>query len=100
MQSVLQLPDIARPIVVDKLALPGQSDGLVIVVHDRIAFTIQNPQPFGFHQVMLVQIIGRCAARQFLQRILIVIDLGGGSPPFPPHAPGRKPPGERGTGSS
>ena len=67
---------IGQGFLVDKFTLPGQSDGLVIVGQDRVALTLQNSQPFGFHQVMLVQKIGWCAARQFLQRILIVIDLG------------------------
>ena len=60
----------------DKFTLSGQSDGLVIVVHNGIAFPLQNPHPFGFHQVVFMQIIGRGTARQFLQRLLIVIDLG------------------------
>ena len=60
----------------DKFAFSGQGDGLVIVGQDRIAFTVQNPHPLGFHQVMLVQIIGRGTVRQFLQRLLIFVNLG------------------------
>ena len=60
----------------NKLAFSGQGDGLVIVRQDRIGFTIQNPHRFGFHRVMFVQIIRRGTVRQFLQRLLMVMNLG------------------------
>ena len=67
---------ISQSFLVDKSALPGQSDGLVIVVHNGIGVAIQNPHPLGFHQVMLVPVIRRGTARQLLQRLLIVVNPG------------------------